>query len=109
MIKNVEILEMYDLMRDLFDHEIAACEKTPDTLSISTILARECNKVGVVDIQRSGMPLMKTKFCKNSAAENDILGCFNSRYNSAYVELRQTRDCFLLVLLNLPVPGKPYN
>ena len=78
MIKNVEILEMYDLMRDLFDHEIAACEKTPDTLSISTILARECNKVGVVDIQRSGMPLMKTKFCKNSAAENDILGCFSS-------------------------------
>ena len=78
MIKNVEILEMYDLMSDLFDHEIAECEKTPDTLSISTILARECNKVGVVDIQRSGMPLMKTKFCKNSAAENDILGCFNS-------------------------------
>ena len=65
-------------MSDLFDHEIAAYEKTPDTLSISTILARECNKVGVVDIQRSGMPLMKTKFCKNSAAENDILGCFNS-------------------------------
>ena len=21
---------------------------------------------------------MKTKFCKNSAAENDMLGCFNS-------------------------------
>jgi len=42
------------------------------------ILARECEKTGVVDIQRSGMPLMKTKFCKNSAAENDILGCFNS-------------------------------
>ena len=41
-------------------------------------LARECNKVGVVDIQRSGMPLMKTKFCKNSAAENDVFGCFNS-------------------------------
>ena len=53
-----------------------------DALSISTmmILARECEceKAGVVDIQRSGMQLMKNKFCKNSAAENDILGCFNS-------------------------------
>ena len=49
-----------------------------DALSISTVFARECDKAGVVDIQRSGMQLMKTKFCKNSAAENDILGCFNS-------------------------------
>ena len=78
MIKSVEILEMDDLMSDLFDHEIEAYEKKPDALSISTILARECDKAGVVDIQRSGMQLMKTKFCKNSAAENDILGCFNS-------------------------------
>ena len=46
--------------------------------SVSSILARECEKAGVVDIQRSGMPLMKTKFCKNSAAENDVFGCFNS-------------------------------
>ena len=38
-----------------------------------THLARECDKAGVA----SGMPLVKTKFCKNSAAENDILGCFN--------------------------------
>ena len=50
----------------------------PDTLSISTILARECDKACVVDIQRSGMQVMKTKFCKNSVAENDILRCFNS-------------------------------
>lgn len=78
MIKSVEILEMDDLMSDLFDHEIEAHKKMPDTLSISTILARVCDKAGVVDIQRSGMELMKTKFCKNSASENDILGCFNS-------------------------------
>ena len=65
MIKSVEILEMDDLMSDLFDHEIEAYEKMPDRLSISTILARECEKTGVVDIQRSGMPLMKTKFCKS--------------------------------------------
>ena len=65
-------------MSDLFDHEIEAYEKMPDTLSISTILARECDKACVVDIQRSGMQLMKTKFCKNSVAENDILRCFNS-------------------------------
>ena len=63
---------------NLFDHEIETDEKIPDAFSISTILARECEKAGVVDIQRSGMPLMKTKFCKNSAAENDVLGCFNS-------------------------------
>ena len=43
-----------------------------------TRLARECDKAGVANIQRSGMPLVKTKFCKNSAAENDILDCFNS-------------------------------
>ena len=69
---------MDDLMSDLFDHEIEAYEEIPDTLSISTKLARKCDKTGVVDIQRSGMPLMKTKFCENSATENDILGCFNS-------------------------------
>ena len=49
-----------------------------DALSISTILARECEKDAVVDIQRSEMQMMKTKFCENSAAENEILGCFNS-------------------------------
>ena len=65
MIKSFEILEMDDLMSDLFDHEIEAHKKMPDTLSISTILARECDKAGVVDIQRSGMPLLKTKFCKS--------------------------------------------
>ena len=69
---------MDDLMSDLFDHEIEAYEKMSDALSISTILARECEKAGVVDIQRSGMQLMKTKFCENSAAENDVFGCFNS-------------------------------
>ena len=53
MIKSVEVLEMDDLMSDLFDHEIEAYEKMPDALSISTILARECEKAGVVDIQRS--------------------------------------------------------
>ena len=40
-------------MSDLFDHEIEAYEKMCDALSISTILARECEKAGVVDIQRS--------------------------------------------------------
>jgi hypothetical protein len=49
-----------------------------DALSISTILARECEKAAVVDIQRSEIQLMKTKFFENSAAENEILGCFNS-------------------------------
>ena len=58
MIKSVEILEMDDLMSDLFDHEIEAYEKMPGAFSISTILARECDKAGVVDIQRSGMQLM---------------------------------------------------
>ena len=62
MIKSVKILEMDNLMSDLFDHEIKAYLKMPDRLSVSTILARECNKAGVVDMQRSGMPLMKTKF-----------------------------------------------
>ena len=60
MIKSVEMLEMDDLMSDLFDHEIEAYEKMPDALRISTILARECDKAGVIDIQRSGMQLMKT-------------------------------------------------
>ena len=83
MIKSVEILEMDDLMSDLFDHEIEAHKKMPDTLSISTILARECDKAGVVDIQRSGMELMKTKFCKNSAAENDILGSLFQQQHKA--------------------------
>ena len=78
MIKSVEILEKDDLMSDLFDHEIEAYEKMPDARSISTVFARECDKAGVVDIQRSGMQVMKTKFCKNSVAENDILRCFNS-------------------------------
>ena len=36
MIKSVEILEMDDLMSDLFDHEIEAYEKMSDALSIST-------------------------------------------------------------------------
>ena len=43
-----------------------------------TRLSRECEKAGVANIQRSGMPLVKTKFCKNSAEENDVFGCFNS-------------------------------
>ena len=50
MIKSVEVLEMDDLMSDLFDHKIEAYEKMSDALSISTILARECEKTGVVDI-----------------------------------------------------------
>ena len=40
MLSRIDVLKMYDLMRNLFDHEVNADQEMFNSLSISTILAR---------------------------------------------------------------------